>query len=86
MIDEKTNPVPWSLLVSGLDDAREHLEKLVGEMAAKGSIEEEELRVALGHVYAHLNRAWHTRDRIDEVAEKDWVQLGRFPTDVDPVG
>ncbi len=86
MIDQNTNPVPWSLLVSGLDDAREHLEKLVDDMAAKGSIEEEELRVALGHIYAHLNRAWHTRDRTADVAETDWVQISRFPTDVDPVG
>lgn len=86
MIDQNNNPVAWSLLVSGLDDAREHLENLVDVMAAKGSIEEEELRIALGHIYAHLNRTWHTRDRSEEVLEKDWDQISRFPTDVDPVG
>ena len=86
MIDQNTNPVPWSLLVSRLDDARQHLEKLVDDMAANGSIEEEELRVALGHIYAHLNRAWHTRDQTADVAETDWAQISRFPNDVDPVG
>lgn len=86
MINQKTNPVPWSALVSELDDAREHLEKLVADMAATGSIEEEEFRVALGHIYAHLNRAWRTRDRCEEVAQEDWPEVSRFPTDVDPIG
>lgn len=86
MIDQNTNPVPWSLLVSGLDDAREHLALLVEEMAAKGSIDEEELRIALGHIYAHLNRAWHSRDHTEEITQKDWAQISRFPTDVEPVG
>jgi polyhydroxyalkanoate synthesis regulator phasin len=86
MIDQKKDTVPWSLLVSGLDDAREHLEKLVDEMAAKGSIDEEEFRVALGHIYAHLNRAWHSRDHSDEIEQKDWERFSRFPKDIEPVG
>ncbi|MCM2273682.1 MAG: hypothetical protein NDI75_02625 [Candidatus Didemnitutus sp.] len=86
MIDEKTNPVPWSQLVYGLEDAQEHLKDLVGKMTADGSIDEEELRVSLGHIYAHLNRAWHSRDLHDEVSEQDWERLSRFPEDVTPVG
>ena len=51
---------------------------------------EPELRVHLGHVYAHLNRAWHMRDAAtsaaldpsDEQCEA-WTQ---FPRDLKPVG
>jgi hypothetical protein len=86
MINQKTNPVSWIQLVSGLDDAREHLEELVNKMAADGSVDEEELRVALGHIYAHLNRAWHSRDLPEDIPEKDWERLSRFPQDVAPVG
>jgi hypothetical protein len=86
MIDQKTDPVLWGLLVSGLDDAREHLETLVAQMAAKGSVDEEEYRVALGHIYAHLNRAWNSRDCREEITQKEWAQITRFPGDVEPVG
>ena len=42
-------------------DAAEALAALLGEMRQDG-FGEPELRVGLGHVYARLNRAWHSRD------------------------
>jgi hypothetical protein len=86
MIDQNKDPIAWSQLLHGLDDARDHLKDLVDKMTADGVIDEEEFRVALGHVYAHLNRAWHSRDLKEEIPEKDWAHLSRFPDDVSPVG
>ena len=86
MIDSDSYPVAWSLLVAELDDAREHLESLIGEMAPQGSYDEEEFRINLGHIYAHLNRAWHSRDISSEITKDQWPVFSRFPTDVTPVG
>jgi hypothetical protein len=55
-------------------------------MAASGAIEEEEFGVELGHVYAHLNRAWHARGQGGEVSTEQWVKFSAFPKDLEPVG
>ena len=51
---------------------------------------EPELRVGLGHVYARLNRAWHSRDATAGAAldptEGQREAWGRFPSDLGPVG
>jgi hypothetical protein len=60
MINNKDNPVAWALLVTELDEAREHLESLTNEMVKAGTIEDTEFAVQLGHIYAHLNRVWHS--------------------------
>ena len=57
MINRKDNPVSWSLLLMGLDEAREHLENLINEMNEAGAVDDSHFSINLGHVYAHLNRA-----------------------------
>ena len=86
MINSKEHPVAWPLLLVELDDAREHLEQLICKMNASGSIEEPAFAVDLGHIYAHLNRAWHSRDLASEASAEQWSLLSRFPTDLKPVG
>jgi len=54
MISNADHPVEWAMLVTELDDAREHLESLIDEMAASGAIDEIDYAVQLGHVCAHL--------------------------------
>jgi hypothetical protein len=44
-----------------LEDAADALAMLLREMNEDG-FGEPELRINLGHVYAHLNRAWHSRN------------------------
>ena len=39
MINERDNPVAWSLLLQDLDEAREHLESLIHQMHQNGRIE-----------------------------------------------
>src|SRR3546814_8556978 len=61
MINRTDNPVGWSLLLSDLDDAHEHLGNLIKEISTDAEYGEPELRIDLGNVYAHLNRAWRRR-------------------------
>jgi hypothetical protein len=82
------HPVAWAMLMDELVDAREHLGALIGQMAAEGAIDESDFRVQLGHVFAHLNRAWHGRDdtRLDDVSGELHAERSKFPDDLAPVG
>jgi hypothetical protein len=82
----KQNHIAWSQFIYELEDAKEHLENLLKEIQADGEYGEEELRVDLGHVYAHLNRAWNSRNTEKEINEKEWENNSKFPVDIEPVG
>ena len=89
MTDKTADPVAWALFVTELEDAADALATVLREVERDG-YGEPELRVDLGHVYAHLNRAWHSRNATDEAAlgptdEQEWA-WSRFPSDLDPVG
>jgi len=86
MINQKDHYVTWALLLTEIDEAREHLEGLANKMAQAGKIDESDFSVDLGHVYAHLNRAWHSRNQIEEISEDQWPVFSRFPEDLNPVG
>jgi len=73
------------MLLSDLDDAHEHLGNLIKEIAADPEYGEPELRVDLGHVYAHLNRAWRRREITGDFTDSEWVAAGAFPDDLEPV-
>jgi len=72
-----------------LEDAADTLARLLREMTGDG-YGEPELRIDLGHVYAHLNRAWHMRDADADSALNPTADLydagSQFPTDLSPVG
>lgn len=57
MINKKDNYVEWSLLVLELCDAKQHLEKLIDEEIEQKDFVETEFRIAIAHIYSHLNRA-----------------------------
>lgn len=71
------------MLVYELDDAKAHLDTLLKEMEA-GEIDEIDYQVQLGHIDAHLNRAWNTRNMTSPYAEKAREKVSRFPTDIEP--
>lgn len=88
MIDPRRDPLAWSMLMYELEDAHEHLGNLIREMKA----DEVAFRIDLGHVYAHLNRAWNLRDKTDawhDPSNPDWnteYEAARaFPTDLEPI-
>ena len=85
MVDSSSY-VAWARLITELDDAQEHLKSLINEMTAKGALEEAELQSSLGHIYAHLNRAWNSRNNTFEITENQWREFSQFPTNIDPVG
>ena len=87
MINAHEHPVAWAMLLTELDEAREHLDDLVNTMHRDGNIDEEsEFAVHLGHVFAHLNRAWHSRNQDAEISEQQWPLFSAFPTDLQPIG
>ena len=52
-----------------LEDAQEHLATLISEMSSQVDYGEVNLRVDLGHVFTHLNRAWHLRDVTEDLVK-----------------
>ena len=86
MLTSNQNSFGWALLSYELDEATEHLRALSERFVADGACDEEELRVELGHIYAHLNRAWHRRDLDGEIPSDRWATFSQFPSDVIPVG
>ncbi|NDI84367.1 hypothetical protein [Undibacterium crateris] len=85
MINKQNNPVGWAMLMYELEDAKEHLSNLITEIESDPEYEEANLRIDLGHVYSHLNRAWHRRDKVDDVSEQEWIEASKFPSDLEPI-
>ena len=83
-LSEAENPVEWAMFYE-LFDAQEHLEELIAELAG-GSIDADKLRIDIGHVYAHLNRAWYRSKGASEIPDAQWDVASAFPQDVTPVG
>lgn len=67
-----------------LEDALEHLRKLIEDVEQTSDYEEADLRIDLGHVYAHLNRAWRRSSKA--LPEDAWESASRFPDDLTPIG
>ena len=85
MISRDNHPVGWSLLLHELHDASEHLGALLKELAEDPEYSEEALRIDLGHVYAHLNRAWHRRNVPEDLSDSEWEAASEFPGDLVPL-
>jgi hypothetical protein len=83
MIDRHLQPVEWAAFIYELDDAREHLETLLKRMERDPGYDDINLRIDLGHVYAHLNRAW--RRSMKAVGDDEWDQASQFPHDLTPI-
>lgn len=84
MIDKKLQPVEWAAFMYELDDAREHLENLIKNLEKDSDYGEPELRIDLGHVFAHLNRAWRRSAR--DLSDTEWEWASNFPDDLTPAG
>ena len=82
MINQKDNPVGWAMFLAELNDAHEHLGNLIKEMAASPDYSDVELAIDLGHVYSHLNRAWHRRAVHEDLTDSEWEAASQFPRDL----
>ncbi len=85
MIDKQKHPVAWANLMYELEDANEHLAKLISEIESDPGYGEGNFRVDLGHVFAHLNRAWHLRNAAGGLPDDQWHAASQFPRDLEPV-
>jgi hypothetical protein len=86
MINRDFHPKGWSFLLDDLEDAHAHLGGLLKEIQADPEYSEAEFRIGLGHVYAHLNRAWRRRDIPEDFTdEEEWRRAGAFPDDLEPI-
>ena len=84
MIDRTAEPVAWAQFAYELTDAHEHLGELINVLDHE-AIDDTEFAVHLGHVYAHLNRAWHCRNQTTEISVQQWNEISAFPTDIRPI-
>lgn len=70
-----------------LEDAREELSRIIEEFRPGADIDEAEFRVAMAHLYGHLNTAWNVRHATArQLDDADGGQLNawkRFPEDID---
>ena len=68
-----------------LEDAHEHLGNLIKEMQTDGRIDIEGYSIDVAHVYAHLNRAWNSREILGQLSESQWEVCREFPKDLEPL-
>lgn len=85
MINKIENPVSWAMLMYELDDAKEHLTKLIANLESAPEYDETDYKVDLGHIYSHLNRAWNGRNNSQDISETEWSAASQFPTDLKPI-
>jgi hypothetical protein len=85
MIDANANPVQWAFLMEELNEAHEHLGKMISEMRAHSDYGESRLRVDMGHIMAHLNRAWTRRNFTRDLTDEEWAALREYPQDFRPI-
>ncbi len=85
MIDRNDNPVQWALLIEELNEAHEHLGKLISEMTTDAHYDESRLPVDMGHIVAHLNRAWARRNCTRDLTDEEWDAFREYPQDLRPI-
>jgi hypothetical protein len=85
MIKLREHPVGWAELMSNMEDAHEHLGNLIQEMTTDPEFDDPEFAVNLGHVFAHLNRAWCCRNHPEGLGAEEWEAAGEFPKDLEPI-
>ena len=86
MINGKENPVEWALLSYEIEELIEHLQEISNSITPESEIDEEDFRVDISHVYAHINRIWNQRNHIGEVSEQQFDEYSKFPNDIKPIG
>lgn len=87
MLNSEEHPVSWELWMYELTEAKEHLGALIDDII-NSRVDEEDFAVQLGHVFAHLNRAWNGRNdnEIEGWSQETHVEMSHFPNDLYPVG
>jgi len=68
-----------------LKKALEELQRTVHALEQGNSYDRENLEVAMGHLYHHLNTAWNGQNQSDEqfrkCSEEDFARFRKFPSE-----
>ena len=86
MINGKENPVEWALMSYELEEVIEHLQEISSSIMPESEIDEEEFKLYISHVYAHINRIWNQRNHTGEITDKQFAEYSKFPSDIEPGG
>ena len=77
----------WENIVYNLEDALEELQRLNASISSSNTPDEVEFRIAMQHIYHHLNFAWNTRhESVENYAgtmKEKFDQWGKFPEDLE---
>ena len=85
MVTREANPVEWSLWMDELREAHEHLGGLIDKLAVGQNYDESRFRVDMGHVMAHLNRAWARRNVERQLTDAEWEEFREYQRDLPPI-
>ena len=77
MINEKSHPVEWALLMYELEDTQEHLSNLINELHSKKHLDKIDFEIKISHIYGHLNRIYHSRNHVGEISDKEFIEYSK---------
>jgi hypothetical protein len=66
-----------------LNEAKEELDRTIQEIGKNGEYDVAEFRVAMSHLYHHLNTAWNGREMADDLSEErrhEFDLFRKFPS------
>jgi len=70
------------MMIYEIEEVIEHLQEVSDRITPESFIDEEEFKVRLGHVYAHLNLLWNSRNHIGELSSEQSEQYKQLPNDI----
>jgi hypothetical protein len=85
MINRNENPVQWTLWLDELNEAHEHLGKLLEDLIADREYDESRLRIDSSHVMAHLNRSWARHNATSDLTDEESESSREYPQDLRPI-
>ena len=75
------------LLLFHLKEAKEELDQTIAQIEIEPDYDAAELRIAMSHLYHHLNTAWNgkdiSRERHKTCSRSDFHTLRKFPQNED---
>jgi hypothetical protein len=85
MINRDEHPVQWALWLSELQEAHEHLGRMIEGLVKDSDYDEARLRIDMGHLMAHLNRSWARRNSTCDMTDEEFETFREYPKDLEPI-
>jgi len=76
----------YQIVLSNIEEALEELERIRDKVNSK-NIDDVEFKIALQHVYHHLNFSWNVRnqktEKYENLTDDEFIKWGKYPLDLD---